>query len=180
MWPTTSVEMDGWHFILIFFFVGTKVPNTISTDSTLKLKVLFAELQMTVQVLLTENRKPRLQLAQSYSDCLGKCCLLWHSDSWFWIIWESHKYPSYCVDLASSYGAMAWRVLSLQKNWKPLLGTTDSLSICCWRRQSFDSHSASSPECQRDNSPSDKAQASGIEIVRSLLKRHPGAGSQSN
>lgn len=115
MWPTTSVEMDGWHFILIFFFVGTKVPNTISADSTLKLKVLCAELQMTVQVPLTENRKPRLQLAQSYSDCSGKCCLLWHSDSWFWIIRESHKYPSYCVDLASSYSAMVWRVLSLQK-----------------------------------------------------------------
>lgn len=68
---------NGWMALYtFFFFVGTKVPNTISTDSTLKLKVLCAELQMTVQVLLTENRKPRLQLAQSYSVCLGKCCLL--------------------------------------------------------------------------------------------------------
>lgn len=63
--------------------VGTRVQNTILTDSTLKVKVLCANLQMTVHVVLAEKRKPRLRLAQSYLHRLGNCRLLGHSDIWF-------------------------------------------------------------------------------------------------
>lgn len=180
MWPTTSVEMDGWHFILIFFLLEPRyqIPSRQTALWNWKCSVQSCRWLCKFRWLKTGNLGYNWHsLTQIVRENVA-CCDIQIAGSelsgnhinirptvWIWRVVMVRWCGGYC---------------HCKKNWNPLLGTTDSLSICCWRRQSFDSHSASSSECQRDNSPSDRAQASGIEIVRSLLKRHPGAGSQSN